>query len=53
MSEHGKTETTEDLLDEAIARNQASIDRIHKRIEEILDLLKKLPGDLKELPAIP
>jgi hypothetical protein len=44
MDEQGDMNTVqpEEMLDEVIARNEASINRIHQRIEELRELLAKL-----------
>jgi len=45
MGEQIDTLRTEELLDEVIARNEASIDRIHTRIEELREFLARLSQD--------
>jgi hypothetical protein len=52
--EHKDTLPPEQLLDDAIARTQVSISRIHLRIEELTEALRHLPSapeNLQELPA--
>jgi hypothetical protein len=41
----------EEILDQAIARNEASIFRIQTRIKEILEELDHMAQDREELPA--